>query len=90
MSKQRWFDCHDVELNKGDIVCNLYTGKEETVYECHPFGRPDELNLGLNASNERFLAIHPDHGREIYPFDQFTYHTKASGHRCLTDYEKVV
>lgn len=72
------------------MVRNIYTGREELVYACHPAGRPDELNLGLNASNERFLELHPEWSREIYPFDNFQYHTKASGHRCLTEYEKVV
>lgn len=90
MSKQRWFDCHDQELHEGDKVRHLYTGKEELVYECHPEGYPDAGSLGLNASNEAFLKRHPDRPREIYPFEAFSYHMKSSGHRCLTEYEKVV
>lgn len=90
MSKQIWFDCHDQELHEGDTVRHLYTSKEEKVYACHPVGCPDELNLGLNASNERYLELHPECSREIYPFNDFAYHTKSSGHRCLIEYEKVV
>ena len=90
MSKQRWFDCNDQELHEGDKVRNLYSEEEELVYACHPAGCPDEVNLGLNASNKRFMEAHPEYPREVYPFDNFEYHTRASGHRCLMDYEKVV
>lgn len=90
MSKrQRWFDAVGRELFPGDTVRGIGTGKEELVYECHPDGNPDELNLGLNASNERFLELHPEKSREIYPFDNFAYRWK-NGERHLTGYEKVV
>lgn len=89
MSKQRWFDCRGRELHAGDMVRGIGTDKKEMVYECHPKGNPDELNLGLNASNERFLELHPEVHREIYPFDEFSYHVN-DGQRWLTSYEKVV
>lgn len=89
MRKHRWFDCNGVELHAGDKVRDIDSGKEELVYECHPSGRPDELNLGLNASNEKFLELHPERSREIYPFNNFSFRT-VDGKRCLMDYEKVV
>lgn len=90
MSKQRWFDCEGVELHAGDQVKDLCTGKVEKVYECHPDGRSDNVNLGLNASNEKFLKLHPEFLREVYPFDNFEYYLKPPGHRCLMQYKKVV
>ena len=90
MSKQRWFDCDGVELHSGDKVKCLYTGEVESVYECHPNGRPDELNLGLNASNEKFLERHPNWPREVIHFSEFEYYLKPPGHRCLMEYKKVV
>ena len=90
MSKQRWFDCDGVELHPGDTVRNMCTGRVEKVYECHPDGRPDQLSLGVNASNDKFLERHPEFRREVYPFDNFEYYLKSPGHRCLMEYEKVV
>lgn len=90
MSKQRWFDCHDVELHEDDKVRHLYSGRVQTVYACHPEGCPEDLNLGVSASNEKFLRLHPHWPGEVYPFDNFEYHEKSTGHRCLTEYEKVV
>ena len=90
MSKQKWFDCNGTELHEGDIVRSLCTGKEEKVFACHPDGRPNEESLGLNASNERFLELHPGWRREVYPFNNFEYYLKPPGHRCLMEYEKVV
>lgn len=89
MSKQRWFDRNGVELSDGDTVREINSGKEELVYACHPDGYPDELSLGLNASNERFLELHPAWHREIYPFSNFSY-KMVNGERRLQDYEKVV
>lgn len=89
MSKQRWFDRNGVELHEGDTIIDVDSGKEELVYACHPIGCTDDLNLGINASNERFLVLHPEHEREIYPFDNFPYKT-VSGQRHLAFYEKVV
>ena len=90
MSKQRWFDCNHQELHEGDKVRNVCTGKEEKVYACHPSGDPDNVSLGLNASNEKFLERHPEWPREVYPFDNFEYYLKPPGHRCLMEYQKVV
>lgn len=90
MSKQIWFDCNGVELHDGDTVRDITTRKTETVYACHPEGRPDELSLGLSATSEAFLKRHPECNREIYPFDQFEYYLKPGGRRCLTEYQKVV
>lgn len=89
MSKNRWFDCVGRELHAGDTVRGIGTGEEELVYECFSVDNPDELNLGLNASNERFLELHPECSREVYPFDNFAYRIKM-GERWLTGYEKVV
>lgn len=86
---QKWFDCHGQELKDGDKVREVNTGKVELVYACHPAGEPDDLSLGLNASNERYLELHPWKDREIYPFTEF-YYTVRDGKRCLLDYEKVV
>ena len=89
MSKQRWFDRNGVEIYEGDIVRNVESGEEELVYACHPSGYPDKLNLGLNASNENFLRLHPGWDREIYPFDTFSYNM-VGGERRLQYYEKVI
>lgn len=89
MTKQRWFDRNHVEIFEGDTIRNVDTGEEELVYECHPEGRPDKLSLGINASNERYLELHPEKTREIYPFSGFFY-TFQDGDRCLTEYERVV
>lgn len=89
MKKIRWFDCNGAEIHDGDTIRDTDTGKEELVYECHPAGRPDELSLGINASNERFLELHPECSREIYPFSGFFY-TFKDGERHLLNYEKVV
>lgn len=85
----RWYDCHGVELHEGDIVRDIDSGKEEPVYACHPKGYPEELNLGLNASNEKWLENHPDWPREVYPFNNFA-HTACLDGNHLKDYEKVV
>jgi hypothetical protein len=85
----RWFDCNGVELHQGDTVRDVNSGVEELVYACHPKDQPDELNLGLNASNERFLELHPEWEREIYPFHTLSYVWEGDK-RCLLDYEKVV
>ena len=86
---QKWFDCHGQELKAGDRVREVNTGKVELVYACHPAGEPNDLSLGLNASNEKFLELHPGWPREIYPFSEFIC-TERDGKRCLVDYEKVV
>lgn len=86
---QKWFDCHGQELKAGDKVREVDTGKVELVYACHPAGEPNDLSLGLNASNEKFLELHPGWSREIYPFTNFRYDVR-DGKSCLLDYEKVV
>lgn len=88
MSK-RWFDCNGIELHDGDIIRDVNSGREERVYACHPKDDPDNVSLGVNASNEAFLELHPGWEREIYPFDEFYYTTKE-GKTCLVDFEKVV
>lgn len=90
MSKiEKWFDCNGVELHEGDKVRDTGTGKEERVYVCHPYGQFDDLSLGVNASNDKFLENHPDMPREIYPFIAFPF-TVVDGKRVLKDFEKVV
>lgn len=89
MSKMRWFDRNGVELHEGDTVRDVDSGKEELVYECHPTDYPEDVSLGLNASNEKFLELHPTWPREIYPFSNFGYEV-VNGQRWLKDYEKVV
>ena len=89
MSQKRWFDCNGQEIHEGDKVRNIFSDKVETVYACHPDGHPYELNLGLNASNERFLELHPTYRREVYPFDNFE-HYLIKGQLRLAEYEKVV
>ena len=85
----RWFDRNGVELHDGDTIKEVSTGKLERVYACHPAGEPDALDLGINASNEKFLELHPSWTREIYPFNDFAYDI-VDGKSCLIDYEKVV
>ena len=89
MSKQKWFDRNGAELRKGDKVRNVFSGKLERIYECHPEGRPHEVDLGFNASNEAFLKNHPKWPREIYPLRNFE-HYLIEGQLRLVDYEKVV
>ena len=89
MSKIRWFDRNGVELHDGDIIVDVDSGKEEKVYACHPADDMDSESLGINASNEAWLARHPDRCREIYPFTNFAYKT-VNGQRHLAFYEKVV
>ena len=88
MSRQRWFDCYGQELHPGDKVRGIGASEVELVYECHPDGNPYDVSLGLNASNEKYLKLHPDAVREIYPFDEFSY-TIKSGDRWLLSYQKV-
>ena len=89
MSNVRWFDCRGAELHEGDKIRDIDTGKVELVYACHPAGRPNELSLGINASNEKFLEHHPEFSREIYPFSGLFYQI-VGGQRRLVCYEKVV
>lgn len=89
MNKQIWFDRNGVELHEGDTIRDVDSGKEELVYACHPSGRPSELSLGINASNEKFLELHPESSREIYPFSGLFYKI-VDGQRHLLSYEKVV
>lgn len=89
MSRAKWFDCNGVELFEGDTVREIHSGDEELVYECHPPYDAEALSLGLNASNESFLRLHPERPREIYPFSNFS-HKVVNGQRWLDDYEKVV
>ena len=88
MSKLRWFDCNGCELKEGDTVKDIYTGRLDKVYACHPADYPEETSLGLNASNEEFLELHPEWPREVYPFSAFE-HKLVDGQRWLTEYEKV-
>lgn len=90
MSKIRWFDCNGMELHEGDKIRHLFTGEEELVYECHPVDCPENTSLGVNASNEDFLRLHPDWVREIYPLSIFPHLVTVDGWCCLTEYEKVV
>lgn len=89
MNKIKWFDRNGVELHRGDTVRDINSGKKELVYACHPSHDSDAESLGLNASNERFLELHPTWPREIYPFSTFDYRV-VNGERRLQDYEKVV
>lgn len=89
MSKTRWFDRNGVEIYAGDTVVDVYEGKQEKVYACHSADDIYSESLGINASNERFLELHPECCREIYPFTNFAY-TMVKGERHLTYYEKVV
>ena len=90
MSKQRWFDRNGVELFEGDTIRNVYSGKEERVYACHPNGDPDNETLGINASNEAFLKLHPECPREVYPFSNFASKLNKCCQPELSFYEKVV
>ena len=89
MSRAKWFDCNGVELTDGDVIRHIYSDEEELVYECHPVDDPEGLSLGINASNEDFLRLHPNWVREIYPFSNFP-HKVVNGQRWLKEYEKVV
>lgn len=89
MRKERWFDHNGVELHEGDTVREIYSCHEEKVYQCCSKDNPEFLSLGLNASNEAFLELHPTWRREIYPFSDFSYEV-INGQRRLSDYEKVV
>lgn len=90
MSKMRWFDRNGVELHEGDIIRDVDSGKEERVYACHPADCPEGESLGVNASNERWLELHPEYPREIYPFTNFEHLVTVEGHGCVLTYEKVV
>lgn len=90
MIRIKWFDRNGVQILEGDTVRDMETGKEELVYECHPQDYPDQLSLGVNASNEKFLELHPTWPREIYPFSNFAHTMDGNGDCTLRDYEKVV
>lgn len=90
MSKTRWFDRNGEELHEGDIIRNIYDGKKQKVYACHPSGDPENVSLGVNASNEAFLKLHPEWPREIYPFSNFASKLNRFGQLELSFYEKVV
>lgn len=89
MSKTRWFDRNGVELHEGNTIMDILNGELEKVYACHPADDPDNESLGINASNEDWIARHPDRSREVYPFSNFAY-KMVDGQRHLTFYEKVV
>ncbi len=90
MSKQRWFDRHGEEIFEGDTIRNVYDGKKERVYACHLQGDPENETLGINASNEAFLKLHPEWPREVYPFTNFASKLNNKCQRELSFYEKVV
>lgn len=87
MITEKWFDCYGAEIKDGDVIVDIHSGKHERVYECHAVDDPDTLRLGINASNEKFLELHPFWPREIYPFSEFGYRT-VKGKKCLLDYRK--
>ena len=90
MSRQRWFDRNGEELHEGDTIRNIYDGKTEKVYACHLVGDPNTETLGINASNEAFLKLHPDWPREVYPFTNFASKLNKNCQQELSFYEKVV
>lgn len=89
MNKMRWFDRNGVELHQGDIVRDVNTGEEELVYSCYSADYAGIESLGINASNEAFLKLHPEWPREVYPFTNFL-HDMVNGERHLVFFEKVV
>lgn len=62
--KRQYFDKNGKEIKAGMIIMDS-EGNKEAVYDLGE-------DLGLNASNERYLETHPDVTREYYPLYQFS------------------
>lgn len=64
----KYFDKNGVEIKEG-MTIRMGDGSEEIVYSTTDvYGN---TNLGINASNEKYLNKHPYANREYYPLCNF-------------------
>ena len=64
----QYFDKNGKEIKAGMKIL-MEDGSIEMVYDTEDqYGNP---NLGINASNEAFLELHPNWAREYYPLSNF-------------------
>ena len=64
----RYFDKNGKEIRAGMKIL-MEDGSIEMVYDTEDqYGNP---NLGINASNEEFLKLHPNWAREYYSLSMF-------------------
>ena len=75
----QYFDKNGKEIKAGMKIL-MEDGSIEMVYDTEDqYGNP---NLGINASNEEFLKLHPNWAREYYSLSMF----KQSGIGRINDY----
>lgn len=71
MKYYHYTDTNGKEITAGMRI-RIDGGEPEEVYEFDDsYGLPD---LWINASNEAFLAKHPDYSREYYPLSNWNSH----------------
>lgn len=63
-----YVDKNGVTIRSGDTL-RFDDGSIEKVYLA--VGTEEEYDLGINASNEAYLELHPEKERELYPLWQF-------------------
>lgn len=64
----QYFDKNGVEIKAG-MTIRMEDGSLELVYDTtDSYGNPD---LGINASNEEYLKLHPFASREFYSLCNF-------------------
>ena len=63
-----YYDRDGRVISAGDII-SIAGDEPELVYSCiSSYGNPD---LGVNASNEDYLALHPEAVRKYYSLNNF-------------------
>lgn len=62
--QKKYYDRNGKEIKDGMTIKNV-TGEVEKVYSC------GDGDLGLSASNEDYLKVHPEAEIEFYPLSEF-------------------
>lgn len=83
LSKLKYLDKNGVEIKAGMSI-RMEDDSMELVYDTTDSdGNPD---LGINASNEKYLELHPFAGREFYSLCNFDMrHTEVVSGQTLDD-----
>ncbi len=67
----RYYDCDGQEILAGMHIRMEDGSVEEVFATTDAYGNED---LGINASNEAYLELHPFSPREYYPLSNFNLH----------------